>query len=374
MSMQENEYQVPTTTFPSGSYSIKGKERQSQDFGQSPHSGIQSLKGKERQYQDFDESVDGDKSREKQTPLQDYEEIETDEDKILNPEGPLKQHLLRDFDTVGELKQWAQDWAWSEGFTMSMKNLKTNRNVYLKCSQGGYKKTGCKYEVSGRFSARTNLWSLCARWLQNTHNHEPAPAISGLLTHRIFDKALETLLIIIHLSQPAKPAEQSKISPSNKNHGAALTGTSFKTSFRTIPKDGARTILDAFTPYQRRTAGMVWSPINLIINDLLAHEDSPTKDEKSSIPKSHLFHQTARAMSFPNPEHQQSSQLPQTPNRRSFKHSSKPLRKIPPGSEFFRYTHGSSLFNGNSDTERNNSSEAKEHSYLVKRWRGLPAI
>ncbi|KAI8447905.1 hypothetical protein BY996DRAFT_6499781 [Phakopsora pachyrhizi] len=346
MSMQENEYQVPTTTFPSGSYSIKGKERQSQDFGQSPHSGIQSLKGKERQYQDFDESVDGDKSREKQTPLQDYEEIETDEDKILNPE----QHLLRDFDTVGELKQWAQDWAWSEGFTMSMKNLKTNRNVYLKCSQGGnnkYKKTGCKYEVSGRFSARTNLWSF------------PFLSCSNQIMYK---------------SQPAKPAEQSKISPSNKNHGAALTGTSFKTSFRTIPKDGARTILDAFTPYQRRTAGMVWSPINLIINDLLAHEDSPTKDEKSSIPKSHLFHQTARAMSFPNPEHQQSSQLPQTPNRRSFKHSSKPLRKIPPGSEFFRYTHGSSLFNGNSDTERNNSSEAKEHSYLVKRWRGLPAI
>ncbi|CAH7684594.1 hypothetical protein PPACK8108_LOCUS18867 [Phakopsora pachyrhizi] len=27
----EKEYQVPTTTFPSGSYSIKGKERQSQD-------------------------------------------------------------------------------------------------------------------------------------------------------------------------------------------------------------------------------------------------------------------------------------------------------------------------------------------------------
>ncbi|KAI8458723.1 hypothetical protein BY996DRAFT_6500205 [Phakopsora pachyrhizi] len=54
----ENEYQVPTTTFLSGSYSIKGKERQSQDFGQSPHSGIQSLKGKERQYQDFEESLD----------------------------------------------------------------------------------------------------------------------------------------------------------------------------------------------------------------------------------------------------------------------------------------------------------------------------
>ncbi|CAH7689792.1 hypothetical protein PPACK8108_LOCUS24932 [Phakopsora pachyrhizi] len=97
----------------------QSKERHSQDFGQSPHSGIQSLKGKERQYQDFEESFDGDKIRDKQTQLQDYEEIETDEDKILNPEIPatsprplrlryeglLKQHPLRDFDTVGELKQ-----------------------------------------------------------------------------------------------------------------------------------------------------------------------------------------------------------------------------------------------------------------------------
>ncbi|CAH7686614.1 hypothetical protein PPACK8108_LOCUS21291 [Phakopsora pachyrhizi] len=73
----ENEYQVPTTTFPSGSCSIKGKERQLQDFGQSTHSGDQ----------EFEESHDGDKSRGKQTPLQDYEEKETDEDKILNPEG-----------------------------------------------------------------------------------------------------------------------------------------------------------------------------------------------------------------------------------------------------------------------------------------------
>ncbi|CAH7688357.1 hypothetical protein PPACK8108_LOCUS23311 [Phakopsora pachyrhizi] len=80
--------EAQTTTFPNGSYSIKGKERQSQDFGQSPHSGIKSLKGKERQYQDFLESLDGDKSKEKQTPLQDYEEIETDKDKILNPEVP----------------------------------------------------------------------------------------------------------------------------------------------------------------------------------------------------------------------------------------------------------------------------------------------
>ncbi|CAH7685238.1 hypothetical protein BY996DRAFT_6493646 [Phakopsora pachyrhizi] len=153
-----NEYQVPTTTFPSGSYSIKGKERQSQDFVQSPHSGIQSMKGKERQYQDFEESLDGDKSRDKQTPLQDYEEIETDEDKILNPEVPITS---------------------------------PRRNVYLNCPQGGVnlskarsaerklitRRTGCKYEVSGRFSARTNLWSFCPRWMQNTHNHEPSPAI-----------------------------------------------------------------------------------------------------------------------------------------------------------------------------------------------------
>ncbi|CAH7674751.1 hypothetical protein PPACK8108_LOCUS9683 [Phakopsora pachyrhizi] len=133
----EIEYQVPTTSFPSSSYSIKGKERQSQNFGQSPHSEIQSFKGKERQYQDFEESLDGDKSKERQTPLQGYEEIETDEDKILNPEIPatsprrsglryeglLKEHPLRDFDTVGELKQWAQDWAWSQGQQISKWNI-----------------------------------------------------------------------------------------------------------------------------------------------------------------------------------------------------------------------------------------------------------
>ncbi|CAH7685299.1 hypothetical protein PPACK8108_LOCUS19795 [Phakopsora pachyrhizi] len=181
----ENEYQVPTNKFPAASYSIKGKEGQSHDFGQSPCSGIQSLKGKERQYQEFEESYYGDKSRDKQTPLQDYEEIETDEDKILNPEVPitsprrsglgyeglLKQHPLRDFDTVGELKQWAQDWAWSQGFALSVKSSKPNKNVYLKCSHGGVnlskarsaerksitRRTGCKYEVSGRFSTRTNL-------------------------------------------------------------------------------------------------------------------------------------------------------------------------------------------------------------------------
>ncbi|CAH7670698.1 hypothetical protein PPACK8108_LOCUS5421 [Phakopsora pachyrhizi] len=128
-------------------------------------------------------------------------------DKILNPEIPatsprtsglryeglLKQHPLRDFDIVGELKQWAQDWAWSQGFALSVKSSKPNRNVYLKCSHGGVsfskarsaertsstRRTGCKYEVSGR-------------WMQSTHNHEPAPAISGLSTHRRFDqKGLE---------------------------------------------------------------------------------------------------------------------------------------------------------------------------------------
>ncbi|KAI8459282.1 hypothetical protein BY996DRAFT_6493505 [Phakopsora pachyrhizi] len=64
--------------------------------------------------------------------------------------------------------------------------------------------------------------------------------------------------------------------------------------------------------------GFVWSSMTLIINDLLFHEvSSPTKDEKK--------------ISSPNPEHQQLNQLPQTPNRRSFNRSSKPLRKIPPG-------------------------------------------
>ncbi|CAH7683787.1 hypothetical protein PPACK8108_LOCUS17514 [Phakopsora pachyrhizi] len=83
---------------------------QSQDFGQSPHSG----RGKERQ----------------QTPLQDFEEIETDEDKILNPEVPrnhkgglLKQHPLKDFDIIAE------------------------RTYRLR-------RTGCKHEVSGQFITR----------------------------------------------------------------------------------------------------------------------------------------------------------------------------------------------------------------------------
>ncbi|KAI8461349.1 hypothetical protein BY996DRAFT_6408684 [Phakopsora pachyrhizi] len=51
-------------------------------------------------------------------------------------------------------------------------------------------------------------------------------------------------------------------------------------------------------------------------------------------------------MSSPNPECQQLNKLQQTPNRRSFNRSSKPLRKIPPGSEFFRNTHRSGLVNG----------------------------
>ncbi|KAI8452728.1 hypothetical protein BY996DRAFT_6465279 [Phakopsora pachyrhizi] len=104
----------------------------------------------------------------------------------------------------------------------------------------------------------------------------------------------------MYKSQPAKPAEQSvslvsaqqsnqsseKISSSNKNNGATPTGTSFKL-----------TILKAFTTYQGRTARLVWSSMTLIINDLLPHEvSSPTKDEKSSIPKSHLSHHTATAI------------------------------------------------------------------------------
>ncbi|KAI8443180.1 Cullin family-domain-containing protein [Phakopsora pachyrhizi] len=179
----ENIYQVPTTKLCSGSYCIKGKERQSQDFY-------------------FEESLDGDKSRDKQTPLQEYEEIETDEDKILNPEVPttsprrsglryeglLKQHLPRDFDTVSELKQWAQDWAWSQGFALSQDQLKEH-HVQEKQAE----------------CMRTNLWSLCPRWIQNTLNHEPAPAISGLSTHRRFDhKELEMIHNLCAVGTPPK--------------------------------------------------------------------------------------------------------------------------------------------------------------------------
>ncbi|KAI8459638.1 hypothetical protein BY996DRAFT_6567500 [Phakopsora pachyrhizi] len=148
------------------------------------------------------------------------EDNDANEDKILNLEVPktsprksglrykglLKQYPLRDFDTVGELKHWAQDWAWSQGFALSVKSSKPNGNVYLKCSQGGVNLTkarstertsslrllGCKYDFSGRFGTITNQWSLCLRYLQNHLNHEPAPAISGLSTHRIIDpKELE---------------------------------------------------------------------------------------------------------------------------------------------------------------------------------------
>ncbi|CAH7666210.1 hypothetical protein PPACK8108_LOCUS547 [Phakopsora pachyrhizi] len=95
------------------------------------------------------------------------------------------------------------------------------------------------------------------------------------------------------------------------------------------------------------------------VKNCLSSQESPTKDEKSSIPKSHLSHHTATAMWLPNPENQQSNQLPRTPNKRSFNHSSKPLRKIPPGSEFCRNTHGSSLVNVYADTEHKNSSEGE---------------
>ncbi|CAH7670788.1 hypothetical protein PPACK8108_LOCUS5523 [Phakopsora pachyrhizi] len=108
--------------FSPDSYRIKGKERQSQDFGQSLDSGIKSLKGKERQYQDFEESLDG----------------ETDEDKILNPEVPktsprrsglgyeglLKKLPMKYFDTVGDLTQWAQNWDWSQGYALKAKSQK----------------------------------------------------------------------------------------------------------------------------------------------------------------------------------------------------------------------------------------------------------
>ncbi|CAH7672403.1 hypothetical protein PPACK8108_LOCUS7209 [Phakopsora pachyrhizi] len=101
-------------------------------------------------------------------------------------------------------------------------------------------------------------------------------------------------------------------------------------------QDCAGTILDAFSAYQRRMA-MPW------VKNCLSSQENPTKDEKSFIPKSHLSYHTATAM-------------------RSFNCSSKPSRKIPPGSEFFRNTHGSSLVNGYADTESNNPSEG-EHRY-----------
>ncbi|CAH7689302.1 hypothetical protein PPACK8108_LOCUS24353 [Phakopsora pachyrhizi] len=102
----QNEYQFLKTTISPCSYSIKGKELQ--------------LKGKERQYQNFEE------------------------DKTLNPEVPtatlrrsglkyevlMKKNPLKDFDTIGKLKHWA----WSQGFALTVKSSKPNRNVYLKCS------------------------------------------------------------------------------------------------------------------------------------------------------------------------------------------------------------------------------------------------
>ncbi|KAI8442852.1 hypothetical protein BY996DRAFT_6541634 [Phakopsora pachyrhizi] len=109
----------------------------------------------------------------------------------------LKQHPLRDFDTVGELKQWA----WSHGFALSVKSSKPNRNVYLKSAKrtSSTRRTCCKYEVSGRFSTRTNLWSLCPRWIKNTHNHEPAPAISGFNTNATaFTKTFYLSCLNIH--------------------------------------------------------------------------------------------------------------------------------------------------------------------------------
>ncbi|KAI8452213.1 hypothetical protein BY996DRAFT_6623254 [Phakopsora pachyrhizi] len=151
--LPKNGYQDPTASIPPGSYSTKGKESQSQDLSQSPHSGIQTLKSKERQYQNFEESLDGDKN----------------EDKILNPEvsttsprrsglryeGLLMKRQPKDFDTVGLM--------------LTVKSSKPNRNVYLKLSQGGVnlvkartaentsssKRTGCSYEVIGLTDTHT---------------------------------------------------------------------------------------------------------------------------------------------------------------------------------------------------------------------------
>ncbi|KAI8448892.1 hypothetical protein BY996DRAFT_8413523 [Phakopsora pachyrhizi] len=161
----EKEYQVSTTTIAPGSYRIKGKEMQSQDFGQSHQSGIQNLKGKERKYQD--------NTLKKQIPMQDYEEIETDEDKILNPEVPTTS-------------PWSSELRY-EGLPNS-------------------RRTGCRYEVSGLFITRTNLWSLSTRHLKSEHNHEASQDISGLSAYRRFDQ--KELKMIHNCSSAGAPPEQ----------------------------------------------------------------------------------------------------------------------------------------------------------------------
>ncbi|KAI8456943.1 hypothetical protein BY996DRAFT_6459475 [Phakopsora pachyrhizi] len=108
-----------------------------------------------------------------------------------------------------------------------------------------------------------------------------------------------------------KPDKEGKIK--DKDRIRKLKGLKDKERIRTI--EGLKVV--AFTAYQRRTARLVWSSMTLIINYLLPHEvssclssqESPTKDEKISIPKSHLSHYTT-AISSPNPEHQQLNQLP----------------------------------------------------------------
>ncbi|CAH7689805.1 hypothetical protein PPACK8108_LOCUS24949 [Phakopsora pachyrhizi] len=182
--------------FPLAATASKAREGSLKDFGQSPHSQIQIFKGKERHYQDL---------KKKQAPLQGYEEIETDEDKILNPEIPatsprrsdlryeglLKQHPLRDFDTVGELKQWAQDWSWSQGLRCHFSKA---RSAERKSSIR--RRTGC--------STRTNLWSLCPTGMQRTHNHEPAPAISAEMIHNQTAVGSPPKQILSTLKKPKK--------------------------------------------------------------------------------------------------------------------------------------------------------------------------
>ncbi|CAH7687105.1 hypothetical protein PPACK8108_LOCUS21842 [Phakopsora pachyrhizi] len=172
---------VKTTTTPPGSYSIKGKERH-----------LKTL----FKYQDFEESLDGNKIKERQTPLQDYEDIEADEDKVLilksglKYEGILKSCHIKDFDA-------AQDWPWSQGFDLTVNSSKPNRNVYLKCSQGAVnlskgrsakrtstsRRTGCKYEVSGRltFSVLSTHRRFDQKELEMIHNLSAAADTGAFL-------------------------------------------------------------------------------------------------------------------------------------------------------------------------------------------------
>ncbi|CAH7687935.1 hypothetical protein PPACK8108_LOCUS22802 [Phakopsora pachyrhizi] len=207
LALQLNEYQVPTTTIPPGSYSLKGNKRQSQDFVQSPHL-----------YADY--------SKERQISLQHYEDIETDEDKILNAklpttsqmssgiryEGLLKKHPMKEFDTVGELKQWAKDCAWSQEFALTLKCFHGGVNLSKATSAErtfSSRRTGCRYEASVLHSTRKTLWSLYPKWFRSEHNHEAATAISGLSTHKRVDPK-ELDIIHNHSAVGASPPSKNQ--------------------------------------------------------------------------------------------------------------------------------------------------------------------